>query len=455
MYLADTLSRAYLRNNDQTGTLEEEAIHQARFLPVIKDRLHELRQETQEDKTLVELIKVILSGWPEISACVSAPLQPYFSIRDELTFQDGIVFKGERILIPETMRMDMLHRIHSSHIGVEGRLRRARENLFWLGMTKDVKDFVTKCDTCRSFDDKQMKETLVIHDVPTRPWAKVASDLVSHNSKEYLVTVDYFSNFWEVDYLRNTKSKTVIQKLKALFPRYGIPDTLVSDNGPQFASTEFQQFAKEWEFSHVTSSPKYPQSNGKAEQAVKMAERLLKRALKSLSDPYLSLLDFRNTPTQGMDTSPAQRLMSRSTKTLLPTKETLLVPEVYLLKSQKQLTSLDRRQAWYYNRGARDLRPLDIGEKVHIAPPETLGHTDNEWRKGTVKHSLGNRLYEIESNGQTYRRNRRDLRPSQLADTDAHMYEDIDDRPVQEQPGRINWTNFCESNLKTYQCTQE
>ena len=101
---------------------------------------------------------------------------------------------------------------------------------------------------------------------------------------------------------------------------------------------------------HVTSSLKYPQSNGKAEQAVKMAKRLLKRAWKFQSDPYLSLLDFRNTPTQGMNTSPAQRLMSRRTTTLLPTKESHLAPEVHPLKSKKkkkkQLTSLKRRQAF-------------------------------------------------------------------------------------------------------------
>ena len=180
------------------------------------------------------------------------------------------------------------------------------------------------------------------------------------------MTVDYYSNFWEVDYLNNTKSKTFIRKPKDLFARYGIPDTLVSDNGPQFASSVFQQFAHDWEFCHVASSPKYPQSNGKAVQAVKMEKRLLKRPWKSQSDPYLSLLNFRNIPTQGMDTSPLQRLMSRRTKTLLTTEESLLAPKVHPSKSQqKQLTSLKRRQVFYYNQGARDLRPL---EKVHIAP---------------------------------------------------------------------------------------
>jgi hypothetical protein len=126
--------------------------------------------------------------------------------------------------------------------------------------------------------------------------------------------------------------------------------------------------------------------------------------------------------------------MSRRTKTLLPTKESLLAPEVHPLKAQeKQLTSLKRRQAFYYNRGARDLKPLERGENVRIAPPETLGHSAGEWRKGTVKNSLGNRSYEIESNGQTYRRNRRHLRLSKHINADMNPYEDIEQKPVQHQ----------------------
>ena len=88
------------------------------------------------NETLMKLTQVILTRWPEIAAYVSTSLQPYFTMRDELTVQDDILFKGERILIPKKLRMDILQRIHSSHIGVEGSLRRTRENLFWLGMTK-------------------------------------------------------------------------------------------------------------------------------------------------------------------------------------------------------------------------------------------------------------------------------------------------------------------------------
>ncbi len=116
-------------------------------------------------------------------------------------------------------------------------------------------------------------------------------------------------------------SSTVIRKLKAHFARQGIPDVVFSDNGPQYSSRMFKKFSQNWEFTHITSSPGYPQSNGKAESAVKTAKRLMRKAKMSGQDPYLAILDHRNTPTQGLNASPAQRLLSRRTRTLLPITE--------------------------------------------------------------------------------------------------------------------------------------
>lgn len=131
------------------------------------------------------------------------------------------------------------------------------------------------------------------------------------------MTVDYFSIFWEIDFLKNQKPTTVIRKRRSQFARYGIPDIVMSDNGPHFSCKEFANFAIEYEFQHTMSSPNYPQSNGKVEQAVKSAKRIVKRARSSKQDVYLSLLDCRNTPTEGILSSPAQRLMCRRTKSRL------------------------------------------------------------------------------------------------------------------------------------------
>ena len=166
---------------------------------------------------------------------------------------------------------------------------------------------------------------------------------MTFENRNYLITVDYFSNFWEIDYLENTLSTTVIHKLRAQFARYGIPDTCFSDNGPQFNSIEFRKFAKEWDFRHETSSPLYPQSNGKVEHAVQTAKSLMRKGKHAKSDPYLAILDFRNTPTQGYETSPAQRLMNRRTKTLLPMKETLLKPKIEGQNIQKEIERTKER----------------------------------------------------------------------------------------------------------------
>ena len=115
--------------------------------------------------------------------------------------------------------------------------------------------------------------------------------------------------------------------MKAHFSRYGIPEQLVTDIGPQFVSLSFLHFTIKYDIQHTTSSPHHPRSKENAESAVKAAKRILKKMLKTGEDPYLAILNLRNTPQQGIDLSPAQRLMGCRTKTLLPTNANLLRPE--------------------------------------------------------------------------------------------------------------------------------
>ena len=122
--------------------------------------------------------------------------------------------------------------------------------------------------------------------------------------------MDYFSNFWKIDHLHDTKASTVIKKLKCHFARHGIPDILISDNGPQFACEKLSNFANEWGFEHQPESLGHQQKNGKAEAVVKEAKYLLRKA-KATGDLFLAVLAQRNTPTESMGTSPAQRLLGR------------------------------------------------------------------------------------------------------------------------------------------------
>ncbi|CAC5420042.1 unnamed protein product [Mytilus coruscus] len=142
-----------------------------------------------------------------------------------------------------------MSQIHT-HIAIEACLKRAREYVYWPRLNSELRDYISKCDVCQSFAMKHPKETLKSHDVPSRLWAKIGTDLFYLSGNDYLITVDYYSSFFEVDRLYDTLSKTVINKLKQHFPRWGIPEKVVSDNGPQYTSEQFKQFSKQCDFHH-------------------------------------------------------------------------------------------------------------------------------------------------------------------------------------------------------------
>ena len=237
---------------------------------------------------------------------------------------------------------------------------------------------------------------------------QVGTDLFTVSGKTFITVVDYYSDFVEIDELSDTMSDAVIQVLKKQFSRHGIPDTVVSDNGSQFTSQEFHEFSLEWEFNHVTSSPHYPKSNGKAESSVKVVKQLFKKAYRDGKDPWLALLDNRNTPTEGLDTSPAQRLMSRCTRTLLPTASGLLNPEVAQGTEEKIKAKREKaKYMYYYDRTAKKLPELELGQEVRIAPLKR----NHPWKSGTCVEKLSDRSYLVETGSFSLRQNRKALKP--------------------------------------------
>ncbi len=189
--------------------------------------------------------------------------------------------------------------------------------VFWPGINKDIETLLSKCETCQKHRNKQSKEPMMVAEVPTAPWHKVGMDLFHLRGKDYLVVMDYYSNFPEMALLANLSSTCVITHAKSIFARHSIPHTVVSDNGPCFSSKEWQKFAVQYDFKHVTSSPHYAQSNGQAEKGVHILKQLLKKAADSDSDPYLALLSYRASPLQ-CGLSPAELLMKRKLRTTLP-----------------------------------------------------------------------------------------------------------------------------------------
>jgi transposase InsO family protein len=164
---------------------------------------------------------------------------------------------------------------------------RARETVWWPGISQQIEEMVKRCEAC-IMEQPQPKEPLIPSEFPERPWQKLAMDLFYLNKEWFLVVTDYYSRYPELAALDKLNSSAEIRHCKAIFARHGVPETVVSDNGPQFQPLKTRDYG----FSHVTPSPKYPQSNGFAEAAVK----IVKLRMKKSKDPLKALLEYRATP---------------------------------------------------------------------------------------------------------------------------------------------------------------
>lgn len=300
------------------------------------------------------------------------------------------------------MRKKLLRNLHKSHQGIEKTLRLARDLMYWPRMNSEVKDLIGSCDTCNAFCNHQAKEPLIPHAVPDYPWQKIGADLYELNGKSYLLQVDYYSKFVEFDELDISHAGNVIKCCKRQFARHGIPETLHSDNGPQFTAREFGQFCKDYGIQHTSSSPRYPRSNGLAERSIQTVKRMMKKALHDGKDLYQSILDYRNTPIVG-DASPAQLLFGRRTRTTLPTAPELLKPKTQdPMFIKRQLREYQDRQKMYHDKNAKPLNELEEGDVVRIKDG-----SNKVASKGII---VSPRSYLVKDNfGQIYRRNRRHL----------------------------------------------
>ena len=180
-------------------------------------------------------------------------------------------------MIPTSLRAQYLKDLYAGHLE-QKTLLRARETVFWPGISDDVRNAVKLCDICMKYKPAQQNEPLVPHLVNSLPWSKLGVDIFEHRYYHYLLVADYFSKFPVVKELTNQTVGHVIRLLKTTFSEYGVPATVYTDQGTQFVSQEFKQFALQYKFHVQHSSPRYPQSNGFIEAMVKVVKGIMAKA---------------------------------------------------------------------------------------------------------------------------------------------------------------------------------
>ncbi len=172
---------------------------------------------------------IILSGWPDTKQEVPHSIKPYWDCRDELAVLNGVIYRGLRIVVPPSMRAQMLDIIHEVHLGIVKSKQRAREALYWPGMSSEVEQKVKDCTTCHDYAARQHKEPMIPSKIPDYSWAEAASDIFTFESQNYVLSVDYYSKYIEVTKLTDLSAANTIEALKGHFEMHVIPEKLTTD----------------------------------------------------------------------------------------------------------------------------------------------------------------------------------------------------------------------------------
>ncbi|UYV83714.1 hypothetical protein LAZ67_23002282 [Cordylochernes scorpioides] len=399
---ADALSRQPLLTTEGGEDERPTSAHINAVLSSITDKdemLTKIFEAQQEDTTLKAVVNYLEQGWPDKKK-MSQALLSYWHVKDELGVQNGLLMRSCRLVIPASMKLEILDKLHAGHFGITKTRLRARETVWWPGILEEIAETVRKCSVCIQ-EAVSKHEPLIPTNFPTRPWQKIGMDLFKFENKWYLVVIDYYSRFPEMVQLDRLTASVVVRSCKSIFARHGVPETVVSDNGTQFgAAREFANFARQYGFTHVTSSPRFPQSNGMAEAGVKIAKLILKKN----KDPSLGLLEYRSTPLEN-GSSPAELLMGRKLRTTLPIAPENLnsrLVDSQTLKRKEGGRRKDMKSRYDRRCGATDMEELSEGDTVWITDMRT-------W--GIVKQKASTpRSYMVDTPVGTLRRNRFHLR---------------------------------------------
>ena len=383
---------------------------------------------TEADADLQTLLQFIHSGFPE--DCPPSPVvKSFWRYRDALYESDGVVMYEDRVVVPSALRSQALSTFHAAHQGVSTMESRARQLVFWPGMTADFDRIRTNCRDCTTNAPSQPKLPPAPYDPSSTPFEKIVADFFQCVGQHYLVVADRLSGWPEVFKCvpgsPQSGAEGLISCLRNYFARFGVPIELASDGGPEFTAGATSRFLSQWGVTHRGSSAYLPQSNGRAEVAVKSVKRLLRSNVGpngSLNtDKFLqAILQLRNTPDPDCHLSPAQVIFGR------PLRDSFAFATRLEKYSNHNILPL-WRDAWQEKESAlrqryhrtteslqehcRPLVPLSIGDRCYVQ--NQTGNYPKRWdRSGTIVDTLGHDSYlvKIDGSGRLSKRNRRFLR---------------------------------------------
>ena len=434
---ADAMSRHPAASYDDEPTDEEELIVAGicRDMTEISTISWEnLVTETAKDETLSKLVK-FMEGQIE-TAQENTEFSRYL---DYLYVQEGVIMYQDRVVMPKALRQIALNNLHAAHQGVTSMELRASRIMFWPGMTEDIRQKRASCIECNINAPSQASLPSSPATPPSTPFQRVFADYFDFAGNHYLVIGDRLSGWPEIFAAPKGSglagSKGLVACLRSFFAVFGIPEELSSDGGPEFIANDTQTFLSRWGIHHRKSSAYHPQSNGRAEVAVKSAKRLLRSNIDASgslnSDKFLrALLQLRNTPDPDCNVSPAQIVFGRPLNDAFSFVNRLEIysnqainpiwREAWQLK-EKALRMRFIRTSEKLNSHAKDLKKLSVGDRCFIQ--NQTGPAPNKWdRTGIVTDVMPHDQYvvKVDGSGRMTTRNRKFLRGFQPASATIH-----------------------------------
>ena len=384
---ADALSRLPLAVKPGEHFEPAELLLLTTHLEISPVSASQIAEATRKDPVLSTVSQYVSQGWPQ--AIPQQPeLSPYFNKRTELSIFEGCLLWGARVIIPKPYQEAVLIQLHEGHQGIGRTKSLARMYVWWPGIDRDVDRCVRQCATCQKSRPEPPEAPLHSWSWPTRPWARLHLDYAGPvEGKMVLVMIDAHSKWIEAVPTTTATSAAVIEVCRERFAQFGLPETVVTDNGSCFVSSEFEAFLKRNGIQHVTTAPYHPASNGLAERAVQIVKAGLKRNQEGTFRSRLSntLASHRLTPHATTGKSPCELLLGRRIRTRLD----FLRPNTAdkLEKQQAQQKKSHDKQS--------KLRKFSEGSTVWVRDMPSGG----KWISGVVLQAHGNVSYSVKLEG--------------------------------------------------------
>lgn len=383
---ADGLSRLPLPTSPRERKSAVDSFH-IKHLEALPVNSQEICRESRGDPVLAQVLEMVSTGrFPRVQDAAST-LAPFISRKDELTLQQGCLMWGVRVIIPSKLRSRVLSELHTGHPGVVKMKAVARSYVWWPGIDAQIEQVSKTCQPCQLTQKAPGPAPLHPWTWPGSPWQRIHVDFAGpFQGQMFLVVVDAHSKWPEVHLMSSTTTTKTIQVLRGLFSRYGLPEVLVSDNGPQFTSHEFESFMKGNGVKHIRSAPFHPSTNGLAERFVQTFKQSLKRSTGTMSIQHrldAFLLMYRNTPHSTTKETPARLFMHRQLRSRLD----LMKPSVTSVVEKAQEVQCAYREIH------AKARTFKVGDPVLV---RDYGRGEKKWTPGVVKAETGPVSYTID-----------------------------------------------------------